>query len=225
MVELDLPETRLVTRGFWYTVSPVLLVGAGITPDRVPGTLHAAEHAGIGILPLFTICDRWDVGGVSTAMQADTGAPTIVVYDGYPGVAGIAVARFLGSARLRRRPCSWSRSSLHRAARRSSSRPRRQPQRSAGHGGGRALLRAGSASSPPGEPPSLFFCSGRPEQRQRAIDRGEHALRSASRRRRSGSTRASPPGGRRWGRRHRALGSNGTWSIRRGCRPRPGSPL
>ena len=56
----------------------------------MPGTLHAVEHAAIGLLPLFTICDRWDVGGVSTPLQAETGLPTIVIYDGYPGGAGIA---------------------------------------------------------------------------------------------------------------------------------------
>ncbi|HEX4979771.1 MAG TPA: DEAD/DEAH box helicase [Acidimicrobiales bacterium] len=94
-VQLDLPPTTLVTRAFWYTVAPgVLLDAAGLTPRQVPGTLHAAEHAGIGILPLFTICDRWDVGGVSTALQLDTGRPTIVIYDGYPGGAGIAELGF-----------------------------------------------------------------------------------------------------------------------------------
>jgi DEAD/DEAH box helicase domain-containing protein len=87
---LDLPPTRLVTRAFWYTVAPEVLFAARLSPDQVPGTLHAVEHAGIGILPLFTICDRWDVGGVSTALLADTMSPTIVIYDGYPGGAGIA---------------------------------------------------------------------------------------------------------------------------------------
>jgi DEAD/DEAH box helicase domain-containing protein len=85
---LDLPPQQLATRAFWYTVSPQLLADAAI--DDVPGTLHAVEHAAIAMLPLFTICDRWDVGGVSTAMQADTGRPTIFVYDAYPGGAGIA---------------------------------------------------------------------------------------------------------------------------------------
>ena len=42
------------------------------------------------MLPLFTICDRWDVGGVSTEYQPDTGLATICVYDAYPGGAGIA---------------------------------------------------------------------------------------------------------------------------------------
>src|SRR5207244_314828 len=65
-VALDLPPTELTTRAFWYTIEPAVLARAGVSPEAVPGTLHAAEHAGIGILPLFTICDRWDVGGVST---------------------------------------------------------------------------------------------------------------------------------------------------------------
>jgi DEAD/DEAH box helicase domain-containing protein len=92
--DLDLPPTTLVTRAFWYTIDPRVLAGAGLAPAQVPGTLHAAEHAGIGMLPLFTICDRWDVGGVSTAWLAETGAPTIVIYDGYPGGAGIAELGF-----------------------------------------------------------------------------------------------------------------------------------
>ncbi|MDP9441483.1 MAG: DEAD/DEAH box helicase [Actinomycetota bacterium] len=92
--ELDLPPTCLTTRAFWYTFEPSVLARAGLNPRQVPGTLHAAEHAGIGMLPLFTICDRWDVGGVSTALLAETGLPTIVIYDGYPGGAGIAELGF-----------------------------------------------------------------------------------------------------------------------------------
>jgi DEAD/DEAH box helicase domain-containing protein len=89
-VALDLPATRLVTRGVWYTIDPWVLDAAGVELERWPGTLHAVEHAAIGMLPLFTICDRWDVGGVSTVTHPDTAAPTILVYDGYPGGAGIA---------------------------------------------------------------------------------------------------------------------------------------
>lgn len=87
---LDLPEQRLVTRAFWYVVDSDVIdevVAGGGDPA---GTLHAAEHAGIGMLPLFTICDRWDVGGVSTVHHDDTGGATIFIYDGYPGGAGIA---------------------------------------------------------------------------------------------------------------------------------------
>ncbi len=88
--ELFLPPGELTTRAFWYTIEPEVLAEAGISPAALGGTLHAAEHAAIGLLPLFTICDRWDVGGVSTPFQLETGRPTIVIYDGYPGGAGIA---------------------------------------------------------------------------------------------------------------------------------------
>ena len=98
-VDLDLPPTVLTTRAFWYTVGEDVLAAAGIVPASAPGTLHAAEHAGIGMLPLFTICDRWDVGGVSTACLVDTGLPTIVIYDGYPGGAGIAELGFAAGRR------------------------------------------------------------------------------------------------------------------------------
>jgi DEAD/DEAH box helicase domain-containing protein len=94
VVELDLPPQRLTTRACWYTVPLPDLVAAGVTPDRVLGSVHAAEHGLIGLLPLFTICDRWDVGGVSMAFHETTGEPTIFVYDGYPGGAGIADLAF-----------------------------------------------------------------------------------------------------------------------------------
>jgi DEAD/DEAH box helicase domain-containing protein len=97
--DLDLPPSRLVTRAFWYTVAPTVLDRARIVPADWPGALHAIEHAAIGLLPLFTICDRWDVGGVSTALQADTGMPTIFVYDGYPGGVGIAELGFAAARR------------------------------------------------------------------------------------------------------------------------------
>jgi DEAD/DEAH box helicase domain-containing protein len=90
MTALELPRSTLCTRAFWYLVPEHLLARAGVAMADGPGALHAAEHAGIGVLPLFTICDRWDVGGVSTLHQTDLGAPAIVIYDGYQGGAGIA---------------------------------------------------------------------------------------------------------------------------------------
>jgi DEAD/DEAH box helicase domain-containing protein len=87
---LDLPPRSLRTRSVWWTVTPDVLVEAGLEWADVPGAAHAAEHAAIGLLPLFATCDRWDIGGVSTAMHEDTGATTIFVYDGHPGGAGFS---------------------------------------------------------------------------------------------------------------------------------------
>ena len=95
---LDLPARQLTTRAVWYTVTPELLAAAGLEPVDVPGAAHAAEHAAIGLLPLFATCDRWDIGGVSTALHEDTGLATVFVYDGHPGGAGFAERGFTRAA-------------------------------------------------------------------------------------------------------------------------------
>lgn len=87
---LDLPVQELRTRAVWWTLPEAAVIAAGIPAADIPGAAHAAEHASIGLLPLFATCDRWDLGGVSTACHADTGQPTVFVYDGYPGGAGFA---------------------------------------------------------------------------------------------------------------------------------------
>jgi len=91
---LDLPERSLTTKAVWWTVPEDVLAAAGVEAAVVPGALHAAEHAAIGMLPLVATSDRWDVGGVSTALHPDTGEPTIMVFDGYPGGAGFAERAF-----------------------------------------------------------------------------------------------------------------------------------
>jgi DEAD/DEAH box helicase domain-containing protein len=87
---LDLPPRQLRTHAVWYTVSDAALTAAGLGEADVPGAAHAAEHAAIGMLPLVATCDRWDIGGVSTALHEDTGQATVFVYDGHPGGAGFA---------------------------------------------------------------------------------------------------------------------------------------
>jgi DEAD/DEAH box helicase domain-containing protein len=93
-VALELPPRTLSTRAGWYTVPVEVAVAAGLDVVSVLSAAHAAEHALIGMLPLFAICDRWDVGGVSMAVHPATGEPTIFIYDGYPGGAGIAELAF-----------------------------------------------------------------------------------------------------------------------------------
>jgi DEAD/DEAH box helicase domain-containing protein len=93
-VALEMPEQRLRTTAVWWTLPDDLLEAAGVHRRRRAAAAHAAEHAAIGLLPLFATCDRWDVGGVSTAHHPDTGRLTVVVHDGYPGGAGFAARGF-----------------------------------------------------------------------------------------------------------------------------------
>ncbi|MBF9070620.1 DEAD/DEAH box helicase [Streptacidiphilus fuscans] len=92
--KLDLPPRTLRTRAVWWSVTEDQLEDAGILPEELPGAAHAAEHASIGLLPLFATCDRWDIGGVSVPLHPDTGLPTVFVYDGHPGGAGFAERGF-----------------------------------------------------------------------------------------------------------------------------------
>ncbi len=87
---LDLPSRSLRTTSTWWTVPQAVLDDAGLALTDLPGAAHAAEHASIGLLPLFATCDRWDIGGVSTAVHPDTGQLTVFVYDGHPGGAGFS---------------------------------------------------------------------------------------------------------------------------------------
>jgi DEAD/DEAH box helicase domain-containing protein len=98
-VELDMPPHTLATAAVMYTITPETLHRNGIDPIQIPGSLHAAEHAAIGLLPLVASCDRGDIGGLSTAVgpestQDSDGLPSVFVYDGYPGGAGFAEQGF-----------------------------------------------------------------------------------------------------------------------------------
>jgi DEAD/DEAH box helicase domain-containing protein len=98
-VELDMPPHTLATTAVMYTITPETLHSNGIDPLRIPGSLHAAEHAAIGLLPLVASCDRGDIGGLSTAVGPEAGEnsdglPSVFVYDGYPGGAGFAEQGF-----------------------------------------------------------------------------------------------------------------------------------
>ncbi|MBU3749636.1 MAG: DUF1998 domain-containing protein [Mycobacterium sp.] len=88
-IELDSPERVLPTTAVMYTVTPEALRHNGVELPDIPGSLHAAEHAAIGLLPLVASCDRGDIGGLSTAV-GEEGLPTVFVYDGHPGGAGFA---------------------------------------------------------------------------------------------------------------------------------------
>jgi DEAD/DEAH box helicase domain-containing protein len=91
---LDLPPRHLRTTAVWWTLSDDQVAASGVPSRDVPGAAHAAEHAAIGLLPLFATCDRWDIGGVSTALHTDTGLLTVFVYDGHPGGAGFSERGF-----------------------------------------------------------------------------------------------------------------------------------
>jgi DEAD/DEAH box helicase domain-containing protein len=86
VVPLELPEQRFRTRGLWFEPGDDLLIHAG---GVLLGALHAAEHALISVLPLYAMCDRWDIGGLSTNFHEHTDGPTIFVYDGHPGGVGL----------------------------------------------------------------------------------------------------------------------------------------
>ena len=85
---LDLPTTEFPTRALWYELDE-LIAAEPFPPEHLLGALHALEHGQIAVLPLIAMCDRWDIGGLSTNAHPQTGGPTIFIYDGHPGGVGI----------------------------------------------------------------------------------------------------------------------------------------
>jgi len=105
IVALDLPSTSFPTQALWFELEiadpghTAARAGSGELAETLPletllGALHATEHAQIAVLPLIAMCDRWDIGGLSTNFHPQTGNPTIFLYDGHPGGIGIARTAF-----------------------------------------------------------------------------------------------------------------------------------
>jgi DEAD/DEAH box helicase domain-containing protein len=96
---LDLPTVEFSTRALWYELDE-LIASEPFPPDKLLGSLHAVEHSQIAVLPLIAMCDRWDIGGLSTNAHPQTGGPTIFIYDGHPGGVGITKRGFDRFAQL-----------------------------------------------------------------------------------------------------------------------------
>jgi DEAD/DEAH box helicase domain-containing protein len=93
IVPMLMPETTFETEAIWFCPEPAQLEGLEQMP-KLLGTLHAAEHTLIALLPLWAMCDRWDIGGLSTNVHYQTARPTIFVYDGHAGGVGITARGF-----------------------------------------------------------------------------------------------------------------------------------
>lgn len=91
---LEMPQRVLRTQAVWWTVPQEIEHGLKWAPLRMGAAAHAAEHTAIGLLPAFAPCDRWDIGGLSTAYHPDTDLPTIFVHDGLPGGSGFAARAY-----------------------------------------------------------------------------------------------------------------------------------
>ncbi|HEY2636386.1 MAG TPA: Zn-binding domain-containing protein, partial [Solirubrobacteraceae bacterium] len=96
---VDVPPTTFSTRALWYELAE-LLAREAFPRELLLGALHAMEHAQIAVLPLLAMCDRWDIGGLSTNAHIQTLGPTIFIYDGHPGGIGIARQGFAAFERL-----------------------------------------------------------------------------------------------------------------------------
>lgn len=97
-IYLDLPSVTYETDAIWLSIPDGPIRRADVGPQELPGTLHAAEHTAIAVLPLRAVCDRWDIGGLSTPWHPVSGGPTIFIYEAYAGGAGISEVAFATGA-------------------------------------------------------------------------------------------------------------------------------
>ncbi len=93
-IPLEMPANTFETRALWWDLPTDWIRHLGRRGWDFMGGIHAVEHAAIGLLPLFAMCDRWDIGGLSTPLHPDTERPQIFIYDGYPGGVGITEQGF-----------------------------------------------------------------------------------------------------------------------------------
>jgi DEAD/DEAH box helicase domain-containing protein len=93
-IPLEMPANVFETKALWWDVPIDWVKHLSRRGWDFMGGIHAVEHAAIGLLPLFAMCDRWDIGGLSTPMHPATGQPQIFIYDGYPGGVGITEQGF-----------------------------------------------------------------------------------------------------------------------------------
>ncbi len=98
IVSLELPEQNFTTQALWYVLPEKL--SASLPPEVLLGALHATEHGQIAVLPLIAMCDRWDIGGLSTNVHFQTAGATIFIYDGHPGGVGITLRGYQRFERL-----------------------------------------------------------------------------------------------------------------------------
>jgi DEAD/DEAH box helicase domain-containing protein len=87
---LSLPEQVMETTGTWMVFDHRVVEAVKRHGLDLMGGLHALEHAAIGLLPLFAMCDRNDLGGLSTVGHSQTGRPTVFIHDSCQGGVGFS---------------------------------------------------------------------------------------------------------------------------------------
>ena len=214
-VPLDLPARQFATRALWFVPPDELMEEVG---GDLLGALHAAEHALISVLPLLAMCDRWDIGGLSTNLHPQTLRPTVFVYDGHAGGVGIAqrghdrfaelvasAARVVGDCRCRdgcpscvQSPkCGNLNEMLDKGAAarllRAMAPRAARAYRRAGAAEQRAAARRAGVAAPAAGPSCSSACCGVARSRSRSAQSGQPARSRPARQRGSAGSAANAP--------------------------------